>query len=126
MQKNFTTVEIRNIGTQIISVWDTEKVNIKLNGKNLYNLIGLKKLIEQKIASIEETVMIIAQQYGAETQENGTLVIPQENRAIASEKLQEFGAEIVSLEYEEIFMTQDTSLPIAILEPLFDFITILD
>jgi hypothetical protein len=49
MTKTFTTAKIRKIGNDILIAWNEElRKEIKVRGKTLFNLIGLKKTIEEK------------------------------------------------------------------------------
>lgn len=126
MNKNFTTSQIREIGAILFTNWEKSKNEIKLSGKSLYALISLKKDLEQRLTIIEETVSTLALQFGAEQQEDGSLVIPQDRRAEAGQALMEMGNETLEVFYEEIVINDASVLPIDIYEALFDFIRLED
>lgn len=86
MNKTLTTMQVREIGGQLLSNWDEIKKDVKLSSRSLYNLIALKKCLEEKLSVIEETLMTIANQYGGEPQQDGSVRIPQENQEDADRK----------------------------------------
>lgn len=122
MQKSLTTAEIREIGGKLFSNWEGEKGEIKLTGKSLFNLIGLKKVMQEKLITIEETLGMIATQHGGEPQSNGSIIIPEDKRAEAGKVLTEFGSELVEIEYGEIILKETDSLPVGIFEAVYDFV----
>lgn len=122
MQKTLTTAEAREIGGNLFSNWESNKGDIKLSGKALFNLIGLKKVMQEKLTTIEETLGMIASQHGGEPQQNGAIVIPEDRRADAGKALMEFGNEQIEIQYNEIVLKEVDSLPVAILEAVYDFV----
>lgn len=124
MKKTLTTAQVRNIGAMIFQNWEKNKNDIKLNGKSLYNLIALKKNLEQKLIVIEETIMALGTQYGGEVQQDGSLIIPPESRQEANAAFSELGEETVEIEYGDIKIEEDSHLPIDIYEAIFDFINL--
>lgn len=126
MNKTLTTMQVREIGGQLLSNWDEIKKDVKLSSRSLYNLIALKKCLEEKLSVIEETLMTIANQYGGEPQQDGSVRIPQENQEDAGKALVELGKEEVDIEYQEIVIDEDSSLNAMIMDILFDFICIDD
>lgn len=126
MKKTLTTGEIRAMGGDLVQNWEEVKKEIKLPGKQLFALIALKKQIQEKLVTVEETVMQLAAQFGAIPREDGAVVIPEDKRADAFEALNAFGKETIELESPEIIITGEDNLPISIIEPLFDFIKFQD
>lgn len=122
MTKTLTTAQIRQIGSQLIPNWEAAKGEIKIKGKALYTLISIKKLIEQQLTTVEETVSALAMQFDAEPQADGSLIIPPDRRVEAGKALQEFGEELVEIEYTELVLDDSSELPLSIYEALFDFI----
>lgn len=122
MKKTLTTGDIRVLGGELVKNWEEHKKEIKLPGKQLLALIGLKKQIESHLITVEETVMQLAMQFGAIPREDGSVVIPEEKRPEAFEALNDFGRETIEIESPEIVITKEDNLPISIIEPLFDFI----
>lgn len=126
MIKTFSTVQMREIGQVLYSTWDEHKNEIKLSSRDLYSLISLKKKIENELSIIEETIATLASQFGAVPQENGTMLIPEEQREAAGIALAEFSNNQVDIDYEEIKLREDSYLPIDIYEALFDFVAFAD
>lgn len=122
MKKTLTTGEIRVLGGDLVKNWEEVKKEIKLSGKQLFALIGLKKQIESHLMTVEETVMQLALQYGAEPQPDGSAKIPEDKRQEAFAALNDFGRETIEIESPEILVGEEDNLPISIIEPLFDFI----
>ena len=122
MQKTLTTAEVRQIGAQLVMNWEAGKNDIKLTGRALYNLIALKKILENKLGVIEETLATIALQHGGQQQEDGSIMIPAETRAEANKALIEMGQETIEIDYNEIVIDDATMLPIPIFEAIFDFV----
>lgn len=126
MNKTLTTMQVREIGGQLLSNWDEIKKDVKLSSRSLYNLIALKKRLEEKLSVIEETLMTIANQYGGVPQQDGSVRIPQESQEDAGKALAELGKEEVDIEYQEIVIDEDSSLNAMVVDILFDFIRIDD
>lgn len=126
MNKTLTTMQVREIGGQLLSNWDEIKKDVKLSSRSLYNLIALKKRLEEKLSVIEETLMTIANQYGGVPQQDGSVKIPQESQEDAGKALAELGKEEVDIEYQEIVVDEDSSLNAMVMDILFDFIRIDD
>lgn len=126
MNKTLTTMQVREIGGQLLSNWDEIKKDVKLSSRSLYNLIALKKRLEEKLSVIEETLMTIANQYGGVPQQDGSVRIPQESQEDAGKALAELGKEEVDIEYQEIVVDEDSSLNAMVMDILFDFIRIDD
>jgi hypothetical protein len=61
---------------------------------------------------------------GGTPQEDGSIRIPDENIQEVNIKLQDFGNEIIDVEYGEIKLLEEDYIPIEILEALYDFITL--
>lgn len=123
MKKTLTTSQVRDIGGTVFTSWEENKNGIKMSGKALYNLIAIKKQLEQKLMVIEETLGTLAAQFGGVTQENGSIKIPSEQRAEANKAFVDMGNEEIEIEYSPIILTNDSVLPVAIYEALFDFIS---
>lgn len=126
MNKTLTTADIREIGGNLFTNWDARKGDIKLSGKPLFNLIGLKKAIQEKLVTIEETLGMIASQHGGEPQANGSIIIPEDKRVEAGKALVDFGNEQVEITYNEIVIKETDSLPVEILEAVYDFVRLED
>lgn len=122
MKKTLNTVMIREIGSNLFTNWEGCKNDIKLSGKSLFNLIGLKKTMQEKLTTVEETLAMIASQHGGEPQANGSIIIPEDQRAAAGKALSEFGEELIEIEYNEITLKDTDSLPVAILEAVYEFV----
>ena len=124
MKKEFTTIQIRDFGNRLLSTWEEEKENISLSGRSLYNLISLKRKIEEEFHAVEEALVLMLKKHGAELDEaTGALRVPPERQAEAQKALEPFGEETISIEYAEIKMQEDSQIPVKLLEVLFDFVT---
>lgn len=127
MTKTMTLKEIRDIGFVLFSNWDAEKANIKLSGKNLYNLIALKHKFGDEMTKIQEGLNIISEQNGAVLNEQkGQYEIPPDKLETTIKKMDEILAEQRDFIYEPIVMTNDCSLPVGLLDLLFGFIEFQD
>lgn len=119
---SLSTVEVRNIGTNLFPNWEKQKDEIKLKGRSLYRLIALKKTLEAHLTTVEETLMALAKQHNGVPQENGTIVIPPEHREAANAAFREFGEEMIEIEYQPIVLAEEDNLPVDIFDSLFTFI----
>jgi hypothetical protein len=124
--KTFTTTALRRVGAMLASNWEAEKTNIRVTGKTLFALVGLKKVIIDQMTLIEETLATMAMQHGGEPQEDGSIRIPEEHRHAAFEELQRLGQEQVTIEARPIQIQENDFIPVAILESIFDFVTFID
>ncbi len=122
MVKTITTLELRNMGGALFQVWNSQKGDIKLSGKNLHALLSLKRSIEQNLAIVEETIASLALQFGGEQQENGAITIPADQRQAANVALSEYSKETITLEYKEIVLNENDVIPMDIFEAILDFV----
>lgn len=122
MEKEFTINTIEGIYTHLIPKWNENLGAIKLKSRALYNLIGLKKTIEERHAQTQEAVVAIMKRFGAEQIENGGLKVPEDKIADTNAELMKLSEEKIKIEFSEIKVGEDDELPPELMEILFDFI----
>lgn len=122
MKKIFTTFELREIGGRLFSAWEQDKGNLKLSGKNTYNLLQLKKRLEEELTLIEETVTSIALKHQGTPTEEGNLLIPEECREEANKDFKDFSEKEIEISYDSIKVREEDFVPIGIFEALLSFI----
>jgi len=115
---------VRGIAGELNEFWEAHRKEIKLSGKNLYNLIGLKKLIVEKGSALQDTVIQHAEALGGEWTADGQMRIPPEHIEVMNEWIQEFMNEDIDIDYQEIVVTSEDAVPIPILEALYEFISV--
>lgn len=122
MKKEFTINEIEGLYYNIANDWDTNIKDIKLGMRSLYNLICLKKKIEEQHLKTQETVAALFKSHGATQNEDGGLKIPEEQSQEVNQQLNNLGNEKTELEFEKIVIKEEDSFPPKFFEVLFDFI----
>lgn len=126
MKKEISLNEIQNIYAAIFQDWHRFQENIKLDPKNLYNLIKLKKTILNEVEQMQETLRnFISSIDGVTINADGTFKIPEDKIVDTNVKLNEMGAIIVEIEYTPIkIISEEQKIPIEVMEALFDFIEV--
>lgn len=124
MIKEITMGEARVLGMTVLNNWESQISNIQLSGKALYNLIGIKRELEQCVLKIQETVSTLAKNVGGEPQDNGSFKIPEDKVDELNTQLQEFNEEKVEIQYSPVKVGEKDNLPPIFMDALFDFIEI--
>lgn len=124
MIKTMTTGELQMKGNLILNNWDSYKNDIKLTSANLYRLIGLKHQIQDHMVKIAETVTTVVEQHNGERNQDGSLSVPPEKVDEVNKILDDLAKETVEIEYQEVKVRSEDSLPIELMESIFDFIVV--
>ena len=126
MKKEITLGTVQSIYVTLFQNWDSIKENIKLDPKNLYNLISLKKAILIEVEKMQEAVRdFINTVNGVTYNPDGSFKIPEDKIAETNIKLAEMSNIIVEIEYVPIeIKDEDCKIPIELVEALFDFIEV--
>lgn len=122
MVKEITGVEVRKIFNELMENWETNKTQIKMSPKSLYNLVGLKKALETAFVQANETLILMLESNGATQNAQGGYQIPEEKREEVTKMMNELGETKVPIEYNEIKISTEDSIPVDILDALYDFI----
>lgn len=123
MKKEMTTIKARLIAETFFVSYEESKKDLTVGGRTLFNIIGLKKEFERVYEQIQETIAAIAESHGGTMLENGTgYNIPEDKRQEAFNKIEEFSKEKVEIEYSPITLTEKDSVPVELLEALYDFV----
>lgn len=120
--KTYTTVQIKMMALDVGRAWDAHKNAIKVSGRALYNMVGIKKELDNLHAQIQQTLLSLFESHGGEMQPSGEFIIPDEAQAEVNQKLVDFGNETLTINYEEVKLAFDDTVPAEILEVFFDFI----
>lgn len=126
LTKQMKNGDVRQIAYELEGIWNQQKNEIKISGRALYNLIALKKRLQEESTVITESFMVIGQNNGGVLQENGSMKIPDENIAEVNKLLSEVANEEISIEYSPIKLVDSDNLPSELMELLFDFIEFAD
>lgn len=121
-KRNLKVAELRNLATMLLTEWANHKDSIRLTGKALYNLLGLKRTLERELEIIEETLRGLAVEHHAEPRQDGSLFIPEEYREEANKAFSDFGESDIEISYGEITLREQDNIPLPIFEALYDFV----
>lgn len=124
MTKQISIGEVRAIALWFVQNWANSKNNLKLAPKQLYNLIALKKTIENEFLKANEAIQTILEQNGCPSQGDGTYKIPEEKRDQITNQLNEISEQTIELEYNLIEIGDEDSISPELLDILFDFVQI--
>lgn len=124
VKKTITTNDLQSAANALFTAWEPNKANMKLQVVQMYNLIKLKKALQEEAMKLTETVTTIAEQAGGERLQNGGFKVPDEKIDEVNNALAELGQQTIEFEYTPIQINGDDVMPIAIMEPLMEFIEI--
>lgn len=102
--------------------WEEEKGNIKLNGKSMYALIGLRNIAQQQYRQIQESALALARAAGGEEQPNGAVKVPDDKVDEVNNELNDIQNGDFELEYTPIIIGDNDSLPLVFMDALYDYI----
>ena len=123
MTKEYTMTKVRIIASEMLKAFEESKGSLKLKGKALYNLIGLKKEFEKILEQIQETLVEIAKAHGGTPSEDGKgYSIPEDQQEIVNKKIIEFSEEIITIQYDEIFLSTEDEISASLADAIFDFL----
>ena len=122
MNKMMKNRDILGLGSFFMSSWDTVMADAKLGSRTLYNLIRLKKTVLPIAENVQETVIEIAKSHGGETLDNGGIKVPDDKIQEVNKIIEEFLEEEESIESPVLKVTDDDSMPSALMDAIFDFI----
>lgn len=122
MEKTLKVFELRLFADEFFSCWEKYKTSLKLGGKALYNLIGLKKELEKQLMQTQETIITMAEQYGGQPDGKGNYQIPTEHQAEAHKKMNEFAEQEIIVQYSPIVIKESDELNPELLDLLFNYI----
>lgn len=123
MTKTMTFSDVKLLSDSFANFWAQDKEQISLSGKPLYNLIKLKKELEKKALTIQETIIALGEQFGGSFNEEGRFTIPEDHVQEVNEKIMEMGEQEIEIEYDEIILTEKDNLSPQLMDLLFDFVT---
>lgn len=126
MIKTMTAAEIRRIAFELLEGWNNIRKDIRLSPRQLYNLMGLKKSLEQEYLKINDTLVTIMEQHEGKPTEQGGYQVPPEHVQEVNALLQSFGEETVEIEFSPVRVRNEDNLPVEAMELLFEFIEIED
>lgn len=126
MIKTAKAAEVRGMAETLFGAWENSKNDLKISGRALYNLIGLKKELEKMAIQLQDTITELALQNGGSPMENGAIQIPEDKKDYVNEKLLEFSNEVLEIEYSPVVLREEDSIPPAILEAIFEFVEFRD
>lgn len=124
MKKTTTFNEVGYIFNCLSQEWAGFVKEIHLSNKDLYNLIALKKTIEEKHQIIQETVATIMRSHGGEENERGILQVSEDKIDGVNAELTKLSKEEIEIEFTPVKLREQDSIPTALMDILYDFIVI--
>ena len=124
MKKTTTFNEVEYIFNCLSQEWVGFVKEIHLSNKDLYNLIALKRAIEEKHQIIQETVATIMRSHGAEENEQGILKVGEDKINVVNAELTKLSKEEIEIEFTPVKLREQDSIPTALMDILYDFIVI--
>lgn len=121
--REMTLGEASASGQYMINNWNDLKGDIKLKAVNMYSLLGIRKTMQEKAQLIQESVIEFARSAGG-IEESGGVRVPDDKIEEVNAQLKELQEQTFDLEYKPITITADESLPIDLMDILFEFIII--
>lgn len=114
--------QVGNIAAIFMNEWDKCKDEVRLSGKSLYSLLGIRKVAMEQFRQIQETAITLARNAGGTEMENGNIKVPDDKVAGVNQELNDLQNGDFTLEYTPIVIGDNDYLPIAFMDALYDFI----
>jgi len=126
MKKEVTLGMIQAMYIGLFQNWNEIKNQIQLDPKNLYSLIGIKKVVLTEMEKMQEAVQeFISTIDNIEYHDDGSFSVPDEHIQEVNNKLAELNASTILFDYVPIEIKDDNcQIPMEVMETLFDFIEI--
>lgn len=122
MKKSMKVFEFRVFADNFLSTWENDKKDMKLTGRALFNLIGLKKNVEAQLIKTQETLVALAQQNHGEPDGKGNYNIPEDCREQMNKDMNDFAEQEIEIEYEEIKLKDSDNISAEFLDSIYDFV----
>lgn len=122
MTKKITLNEIVSIYGEMNKYWDEEIKSVSLSTRALYNLISLKRKLEDKVIEIQQTANAIMIKNGGEVKDDGLLKVPSENVEQTNKELLDLSSQEIDFEFNEIILGESDEISPIFMEILYDFI----
>lgn len=122
MKKSMKVFEFRVFADNFLSTWENDKKDMKLTGRALFNLIGLKKNVEAQLVKTQETLVALAQQNHGEPDGKGNYNIPEDYRGQMNKDMNDFAEQEIEIEYEEIKLKDSDVVSAEFLDSIYDFV----
>lgn len=125
MIKTMTVNEVMGIMNILFPAWESRKGEIKIKGKPMFALVGIKKSLEKHAQASQEAFSAIAEQFGGIfNSQMGGYQIPEENQKEAQAAIAEIAKQEVEITYLPIILTGDEDVPVEIIDAIYDFVEI--
>lgn len=122
--KTLKNGDIRQISFDLENQWDGLKSQIKVSGKTLYAIISIKKTLSEIGRTVAEAFFTVGQNAGGSDNGDGSMKIPDDKIDEVNTALTEIANTQTDIEYIPIILGENDSVPVEIMDLLFDFISI--
>lgn len=122
--KTLKNGDIRQISFDLENQWDRLKSQIKVSGKTLYAIISIKKTLSEIGRTVAEAFFTVGQNAGGSDNGDGSMKIPDDKIDEVNTALTEIANTQTDIEYIPIILGENDSVPVEIMDLLFDFISI--
>lgn len=121
-EKKITVGEVAALAQFLIGNWDDHKNEIKLSGRSVYALIGLKNSLMSEFRKLQEATRTVVLAHGGVEQDDGNIKVPDAEIGATNMELAEMHREETTLTFTPIIVTDNDSLPLDFMDALFNFI----
>lgn len=122
--KTLKNGDIRQISFDLENQWEGLKSQIKVSGKTLYAIISIKKTLSEIGRTVAEAFFTVGQNAGGSDNGDGSMKIPDDKIDEVNTALTEIANTQTDIEYIPIILGENDSVPVEIMDLLFDFISI--
>lgn len=122
--KTMKNGDIRQISFDLENQWEGLKSQIKVSGKSLYAIISIKKTLSEIGRTVAEAFFTVGQNAGGSDNGDGSMKIPDDKIDEVNTALTEIANTQTDIEYIPIILGENDSVPVEIMDLLFDFISI--
>lgn len=117
-----TNAQIRAMADTIVGKWDSFKGEIKLSGRQVYNLITIKRRIIELTQSINDSMVTIAERFNGDIHQDGSISFADDVTKQVNQEIVDVMNTEISISFNPVAVSEDDNLPVDLVEALFEFI----
>lgn len=117
-----TNAQIRAMADVVVGKWSDFKGEIKLTGRQTYNLVTIKRKITELTSDINDSMMTIAERFNGDVHQDGSISFPEDVTTQVNKEIIDVMNTEVTISFNPIAISEDDNLPVDLMESLFEFI----
>ena len=120
MTRTVKNGELREIAMHLSEIWQNNSKEIKLSGKEMLNIVKLKKELIEKGSDIVDAFIEVGVNAGGEPDEKGQLKIPEDKVFEVNRALNDIAFATTEIVYTPVKIDDKAFIPVEILDLFCD------